>query len=72
MCLDAVTTELRAAGVDYQVEHGGKHPQVRFALNGRSMMCTVPFSASDWRAHRNARAGVRRLLRQAAAGEVRT
>jgi len=51
MCLDAVTDELRQAGVDYQVEHG-RHLQVRFELNGRSISCTVPLSASDSRAHR--------------------
>ena len=71
MCLGAVTTELREAGIDYQVERG-RHLRVRFELNGRSIACTVAVSSSDWRAHRNARSNVRRLLRQAATDGAET
>ena len=70
VCLQAVTDELRLAGVYFQVERGGKHLLVRFALNGRPVMCTVSVSTANWDAHRNARANVRRLLRQAATGEM--
>ncbi len=70
--MEAVTRELRQAGVTYQIEHGGKHLKIRYTLNGRSGMYVVAVSTSDWRAHKRARAGIRRLLRQAATDEART
>ena len=33
-CLQAVMGDLRQAGIDFQVERGSKHLQVRFELNG--------------------------------------
>jgi len=72
LCLQVVTDELRQAGVDYQVEHGGKHLRVSFVLNGRAMLCTVSVSTAYWDAHRNARAGIRRIPRQAAISEMST
>jgi len=35
ICIEAVTQELRAAGLDYQIAHGEKHPRVTFTLNGQ-------------------------------------
>jgi hypothetical protein len=67
--LQAVTDELRRANVDFQIEHGVKHLQVRFVLNGRNLMCVVAVSTANWNAHHVARSHVRRLLRQA--GEAR-
>jgi hypothetical protein len=67
-CLEAVTTELRQAGIDFQIEKGRKHPKVRFVLNGRNQLYVVPFSTSTRNSHKDARCGVRRLLRQAAEG----
>jgi hypothetical protein len=64
-CLDAVTTELRLAGIEFQVETN-KHAKIRFSLNGRNKMYVVPMTTSNWDAQRNARAGIRRILRQAA------
>ena len=66
LCLQAVTDELRQAGIDFQIEHGSKHLLVRFAVHGRPMMCTVSVSTSNWNAHLNARGNVHRLLRQVA------
>lgn len=66
LCLQVVTDELRLAGVDYQVEHGGKHLRVLFELNGRAMLCTVSATTANWNAHYNARADVRRMLRRGA------
>jgi hypothetical protein len=64
VCIDAVTAELRAVGVTYEIAHGGKHPQVHFSINGMRRFYVVPRTPSDWRAAQNARAGVRRLLRK--------
>lgn len=64
-CLEAVTAELRQVGIDFQIEHGSKHPKVRFVLHGRRWLYVVPFSTSTRNAHKDARAGVRRLLRAA-------
>jgi hypothetical protein len=66
-CVDAVTDELRQAGIDFQIERN-KHVKIRFTLNGRNEMCVVALSASDWRAHKQARSYIRRVLRQAAEG----
>ena len=65
-CLEAALRELEAAGVR-GVEHanGGKHPQLRWRVNGGALrIYTMPATASDWRAPRNVRAEVRRLLRE--------
>jgi len=64
-CLTAVLRALDAAGVEPIIWHGGKHIRVAWHNpHGKQRSVTVPFSASDWRAVRNARADVRRLLRQ--------
>jgi hypothetical protein len=68
-CLEAVLTELRAAGVgDYQVLHRGRrHLQVRWSANSTTRavdrVVTVSRTPSGPRASWAARGDVRRLLR---------
>jgi hypothetical protein len=64
ICIDAVTAEMRAAGITYEITHGGKHMQVQWSTNGKRRLYVVPRTPSDWRAAQNARAGIRRLLRK--------
>ena len=65
-CLLAITGVLDEAQVAYIVKHGGKHLHVLFAVNGRNQKCICPVSPSDVNARHNARAYIRRKLREAA------
>jgi hypothetical protein len=58
--------ELEAAGIDYEIHRtGGGHWKVQWVvIEHRKRSLFVPFSASDWRSPLNARAQVRRILRQ--------
>ena len=58
--------ELEAVGIrDVEQIHGGKHWQLRWRVNGHGLrIYNVPCSPSDWRSPHNARAQVRRLLRE--------
>jgi hypothetical protein len=62
----AITNVLDEAMVAYVVRHGGKHLQVVFTVNGRNQKCICPVSPSDVNARHNARAHVRRMLRETA------
>jgi hypothetical protein len=62
--LEAVTAELRAAGISYQVEQGSKHLKIKWSRDGRNEMSIVSIVGSGyWHAHKKARADVRRKLR---------
>jgi hypothetical protein len=63
-CIDAAITELRKAGIyDYEIAHGGKHPQVHWGANGTRRFYAVPGTPSDVRSAHNVRADIRRMLR---------
>jgi len=63
--LKTTIAELKAAGLDYQVEHGKKHFKVK--ANGLPLIvCSV--SPSDHRSELQARSLVRRLIRQNSLG----
>jgi hypothetical protein len=64
ICIEVATAELRACGLAYKIARGGKHPRVLWSSNGVQRFFVVSASASDWRAAKNARAGIRRLLRE--------
>jgi len=64
---DIVTNELDKRGLDYRLSHRSKHLQLQFVAAGRSYIYILPHTSSDWRAAHNARADVRRMLRQAGA-----
>ena len=59
--LEAVLAELAIIGIKPSIDQG-KHLKLRWAYAGRSHTTVVPFSASDWRAARNAKAFVRRQI----------
>jgi hypothetical protein len=61
--LAAVTDQLEAAGVDYEIKRG-RHIKVRFSVGGVARTCLVAATGSDWRGALNNRARVRRMLRQ--------
>ena len=63
-CLEAVTDELDAAGLSYRVEHG-KHAKVRVEtpLGQRTIVVGMTTGTFN-RSIQNARAGVKRLLRE--------
>lgn len=63
LCLDAVEAELGGAGVPYKVEHGGKHIHILFGENYQHLH-VVAKTPSDFRAHKNERALIRRSLAQ--------
>jgi hypothetical protein len=63
-CLDAAIAELRDAGVyDYEVAHGGRHPQIHWSYNGARRFYIVPGTPSDRRSAQNVRSGIRRILK---------
>jgi hypothetical protein len=61
--LDAVTSELEAVGLDYSVNQTGKHLKVGFKVGETAKNAIVPKTSSDWRAAKNARALVRKTLK---------
>jgi hypothetical protein len=63
--LAAVLAELDAHGVQYEVRCGGKHLRVVWEIRQHRRRTTiVGHTSSDWRAVKNARAHVRRQLRE--------
>ena len=62
--LEWVVRELERAGVPYTVEHGGVHPKVCFTLGEVSQFYVCTQNRNAGRSKRNARAGIRRMLRQ--------
>lgn len=56
-CLQAALGELEAAGIrGVEVVPGGKHPQIRWKVNGHGLrVFSVAGSPSDWRAPKNTR-----------------
>lgn len=66
-CLDAIVNELRILGIPFTKEYsGGQHIKIRWQVGPRTpkRIYVVGQSPSDWRAHKAARADVRRMLRQ--------
>ena len=65
-CLAAALRELEAAGIRaVERANGGKHLQLRWRVNGGPQrLYVMPLTPGDHRAAANARAGIRRLLRE--------
>ena len=61
-CLEAITSELDAAGVPYQIDMQARHVHIRYGKR-REHLHVVAKTPSDWRAHKNERAAIRRDLR---------
>jgi hypothetical protein len=66
-CIDAAIAELEANGIrDVVIAHGGKHPQLRFKINGGAQhIFAVSGTPSDHRSAANTRRDLRKLLRDA-------
>jgi hypothetical protein len=62
--LAAVLAELDAHGVPYEIRTGGKHMRVLWEVRTHKRTTIVSVSGSDWRSAKNARAFVRRQLRE--------
>jgi hypothetical protein len=62
----AVVRELDAAGIRHKRSTLGKHETVEFEIAGRRQFIVMGRSPSDWRAARNARSHVRRVLKAGA------
>jgi hypothetical protein len=65
-CLECVLNELVKGGIDFEVRRTGSgHLKVQWlVIEHRKRTLIVPSTASDWRAMLNARAHVRRILRE--------
>ena len=62
----AATDELRHAGIEPTEvkQSGGGHHKIYFILNGKPRFIVCANSPSDWRAERNNRSIVRRIINQ--------
>jgi hypothetical protein len=60
----AVAAVLDEMNIPHLLSYGGRHDSVRFSHAGRTFRVIVPKSPSDRRATANARAFIRRLIRQ--------
>ena len=66
-CLDGRLRRLEECGIrDIEQARGGKHPQLRFRINGGAALhvYSVPGTPSDWRSPTNTKAELRRYLRE--------
>ncbi len=62
--IGAVQAELMAVGLEHDLLPGKRHQKIRFFIRGKKFTYTVPRTTSDgFRAVKNCRAGVRRILR---------
>lgn len=59
---DTLASELNSRGIDFQLEHGSKHPRLIFDLNGRTIKFTYPLSPSDSRSGLNSLAQLKRII----------
>lgn len=62
--LDIITRELDAAGVQWRVEDGSKHPVMVLRVDGIERRVFLPGSPSDTRSLLNVRSLVRRIARE--------
>ena len=61
--MTAVLAELATVGIQAELVRRGKHLKLCWATAAGLRFAFIPVSSSDWRAARNARAHVRRVLR---------
>ena len=57
-------SELKSHGIEPIIVHGGKHIKVTWSYQGKNRTLVVPYTPSDYRAIRNNRSALRRILRQ--------
>lgn len=63
LCIEAVCDEVRAVGCEPTVRPSGKHAAITWTAAGVERVYHTALTPSDRRAHLNARADVRRILR---------
>lgn len=63
LCLEAICAELDAVGIEYAVNHGGKHIRIEWEHAGEPRLMVCALTPSDRRAHMNSRSDVRAILR---------
>jgi hypothetical protein len=63
-CIQAAKAELARVGIhNVEIAHGGKHPQLRFVINGGPVhIFSVPGTPGDFRSPANTRTSLRRYL----------
>ena len=65
-CIAAVKRLLAEVGIrEYLIVPGGKHPQLRFSVNGENVVHVFSLSGtpSDWRSAENTKRDLKKLLR---------
>ncbi len=64
---DEIVKVFQKAGItDYALEHGGKHPKVRFTHMGKRGMVVLCGTAGDWRSNMNNAKYLRREIARCA------
>ena len=62
-CIEAVCAELRSVNIEPTVHAGGKHATITWHFNGKERHYSAPLTPSDWRAAKNSRTDIRKVLR---------
>jgi hypothetical protein len=62
--LETVQRELEKYGIKSRIEMGGKHPKITWVAKGENRVYVTSGTTSDVRARLNARAHVRRMIRE--------
>ncbi len=62
-CIEAVCAELRSVNIEPTVHTGGKHATITWQFNGKERHYSAPLTPSDWRAAKNSRTDIRKVLR---------
>ena len=62
-CIEAARAELRSVNIDPSVRPGGKHAAIVWLHGGKERTYYAPLTPSDWRASKNTRTDIRKILR---------
>lgn len=62
-CIEAACAELRSVNIEPTVRAGGKHAAIVWQFNGKERSYFAPLTPSDWRASKNTRTDIRKVLR---------
>ncbi len=62
-CIEAACAELRSVNIEPTVHAGGKHAAIVWQFNGKERRYFAPLTPSDWRASKNTRTDIRKVLR---------
>jgi len=62
-CIEAACAELRSVNIEPLVRPGGKHAAIVWLHSGKERTYYAPLTPSDWRASKNTRTDIRKILR---------